>query len=170
MKKIATLSIVFFAVIFLAGCGQQPSDQPKEKDTAKNSAKDVKAEVFNATLKVAIEKGLPIKCTEPEKENATEMQLVEGYFKGHKYYGELKYRDKNHNQIIEARILIVDNCMWAWNKGYPDGSKSCTKTTDEMWADIKSGTEIYNCMPSTFTDAKFTPPSDIKFAVSDFEE
>ncbi len=169
MKKIATLSIVFFAVIFLAGCGQQPSDQPKEKNAAKNSANDIKAEVFNATLKVAIEKGIPIKCTEPEKEDATEVRLVEGYFKGNKYYGELKYQDQN--QIVrEPRILIVDNCMWVWNKGLPDGSKSCAKTTDEMWADIKSGTEIYNCTPSTFTDTKFTPPSDIKFAVSDFEE
>ena len=61
MKKITILSIVFFGVIFLSGCGQQSSDQPKEKDSAKNSAKDVKAEVFNATLKVAIEKGIPIK-------------------------------------------------------------------------------------------------------------
>lgn len=167
MKKIVTLGIVFFGVIFLAGCGQQSSDQPKEKD----SAKDVKAEVFNATLKVAIEKGIPIKCTEPEKKDATETQLVEGYFKGHKYYGELKYQDKNQNQVVrEPRILIVDNCMWVWNKGQADGSKSCTKTTDEMWKDIKSGTEIYNCMPSTFNDAKFAPPSDIKFSVDDFEE
>lgn len=159
MKKIATLSIVFFGVIFLAGCGQQSSDQPKEKD----SAKDVKAEVFNATLKVAIEKGIPIKCT--QSENATGTQLIEGYIKGHKYYGELK-----HQGTQETCILIVDNCMWGWNKGDTKGWKNCKKTTDEMWKDVNSEKDIYNCVPSTFNDAKFTPPSDIKFAVDNFEE
>lgn len=168
MKKIATLGIVFLGVIFLAGCSQQPANQPKEKDAAKNSANDIKAEAFNATLKVAIEKGIPVKCTEPEKKDVTEAQMVEGYIKGHKYYGELKYQD--NNQIVhEPRILIVDNCMWLWEKGLSDGSKSCAKTTDEMWADMEAETEILNCMPSVFTDAKFTPPSDIKFTVEDFE-
>ncbi len=159
MKKIVTLGIVFFGVIFLAGCGQQSSDQPKEKD----SAKDVKAEVFNATLKVAIEKGIPIKCT--QSENATGTQLMEGYIKGHKYYGELK-----HQGAQETRILIVDNCMWGWNKGDTKGWKMCAKTNDEMWKDVNSEKDVYNCMPSAFTDAKFTPPSDVQFAVENFEE
>lgn len=163
MKKITILSIVFFGVIFLSGCGQQSSDQPKEKDSAKNSAKDVKAEVFNATLKVAIEKGIPIKCT--QSENATGTQLTKGYVKGHKYYGELK-----HQGAQETRILIVDNCMWGWNKGDTKGWKSCKKTTDEMWKDVNSEKDVYNCMPSAFTDAKFTPPSDVQFAVENFEE
>lgn len=159
MKKIATLSIVFFGVIFLAGCGQQPSDQPKEK----NSANDVKAEAFNATLKVAIEKGVPIKCTQPE--NSAGTQLTEGYIKGNKYYGELK-----HKGAQEARILIVDNCMWGWNKGDAKGWKRCAKTTGEMWEDVNSENNIYNCTPSAFTDEKFTPPSNIEFTLENFDE
>lgn len=163
MKKIATLSIVFFGAIFLAGCGQQPSDQPKEKDAAKNSANDIKEETFQATLKVAVEKGVPIKCTQPENSSGT--QIVEGYFKGHKYYGELK-----HKGAQESRILIVDNCLWGWNKGDTKGWKSCVKTADEIWGQMFEEKDIYNCTPSVFTDAKFTPPSDIEFTLENFDE
>jgi hypothetical protein len=60
--------------------------------------------------------------------------------------------------------------MWGWNKGDTKGWKSCKKTTDEMWEDVNSEKDIYNCVPSSFTDAKFTPPSDIQFAVENFEE
>lgn len=113
------------------------------------------AEVFTGSLKSAIEKGVPIKCTTPKNE-ATGTEVIAGFFKGHKYYGEVVTGEKH------GYIIMVDNCIWSWEKDTKIGVKICSNT-DNMWDFPEESTGIYSCSLAVFSDSIFTPPSDIQF-------
>lgn len=108
------------------------------------------------SLKAAVELGVPMKCS-----YKVEGAEYEGYIKGKQWRGKMKSADGKFGEVI-----LKDNCMWSWTSEDAQGLTMCFEPEegeDDVW-DQQDMTDVeYNCVPTAITDAKFDPPSNIKF-------
>lgn len=113
------------------------------------------AETFSGTLKLAVEKGIPLKCTY----KVNDQNFGTGYIKGKKYLGEGTINGQ------QGHVLLVDNCMWSWTEGKTQGAKMCFEPTNgkSIWDQQGAGDIQYTCSPAVITDAMFVPPTNIQF-------
>jgi hypothetical protein len=109
---------------------------------------------FTGSIKAAVEKGIPLKCTMP-KNAATGIEVTAGYIKGKRYYGEVIQNGK------PGYIIMSDNCMYSWVKGTKEGAKICFE--GDIWEQQGSSNGNYDCKSAVFSDSIFTPPSDVTF-------
>jgi hypothetical protein len=114
----------------------------------------ITAQTFTGSIKDAVKKGIPLKCTMPKNET-TGIEVVVGYLKGEKYYAEINQKGK------AGYIIIADNCMYSWFKSDKQGAKICF--SGNVWDQQGSEDTNYNCKTAAFSDSIFTPPSDVKF-------
>ncbi|MDD3679291.1 MAG: hypothetical protein PHX72_00290 [Candidatus Shapirobacteria bacterium] len=115
---------------------------------------DRQQDLFSGTLKAAIAKGIPMKCS--YEINGVE---YESYVKGKKYRGIIS----KDGQTQE--ILMADNYMYTWQEGKTQGLK--------MFFDLESDEETdetlinpdmeYKCWPAVISDDQFSLPDDIDF-------
>ncbi|MFA6981557.1 MAG: hypothetical protein WC243_00845 [Patescibacteria group bacterium] len=125
----------------------------------KTTTKTTTEESFTGSLKAAVQKGVPMKCT-MAKNAATGVEVLNGYFHGEKYYGEVVTNGK------AGYIIMRDNCMWSWEKETKLGAKMCFEENvwDQQGAETAGNTVgNYNCKVATFSDSIFTVPSDVQF-------
>ena len=165
MKK--SLPIIIILVIIVAalagwkflGKGKTTSTQGgnQQTETAKEEAK---GESFTGKIKDAFMRGIPLKCTYKKDDQ----NFSTGYLKNKKYYAEVTAAGKL------GYIILVDNCMWAWNKDQADnGVKMCfaQQQGEDMWSSFESNQKSadfdYNCSPTIINESIFTPPSNVKF-------
>lgn len=160
---IATIAIVILVFAFLIlkqKSGGENTRNPIQKMTEEVSQKAEEAVV--GSLKAAIEKGIPMKCTYKIEGNE-----FEGYVKGKMWRGKMTSANGD-----TAEVIIKDNCMWSWNSAdkLKQGAKICfeedqSEEKQDIWE--KSGVENpdikYTCLPATISDDKFEPPSEITF-------
>ena len=139
------------AYIFLSGGKTKISENGIQIN---NPITNTTSDIFIGTIKMAIEKGIPIKCTTP-KDETTGIEVTAGYFKGQKYYGEVIMKGK------QGYIIMVGNCMWSWEKDSKQGAKTCF--TGNIWDLQGESKSTYTCRPAIFSDSLFTPPSDVQF-------
>lgn len=109
---------------------------------------------FTGSIKAAVEKGIPLKCTMP-KNSTTGIEVTAGYIKGERYYGEVIQNGKS------GYIIMTGNCMYNWVKGAKEGAKICFE--GDIWAQQGSSNGNYSCKSAVFSDSIFTPPSDVTF-------
>jgi hypothetical protein len=121
-----------------------------------------KSETFIGDLKAAIDKGTPFKCTfkNPDGSSGT------GYMKNRNYYGEITMQGK------AGYILMLNNCMWTWDKVSKQGAKMCF--TGDIWdtAGQTGSTSSapkgeYTCTSGSVDDKLFTVPADVNFIDAD---
>ncbi len=113
-------------------------------------------ESFTGKLKDAIAKNIPLRCTYAQGGNTGT-----SYIKGNRVYGEFL------NQGKEGYLIIVDKCMWTWNKGENKGLKMCFETN--IWEEgqgtmtaVPTDAE-YKCNPVMISDTQFNPPNNVTF-------
>jgi hypothetical protein len=115
------------------------------------------SETFSGSLKLMIEKGVPMKCSYKQDENNSGT----GYIKGRKYAGEVITNG------VKSKILLIENCMYTWNEEAMQalGSKICFKPTDEksIWDLQGESKSNYTCSPAIFSDSVFDIPTGTKF-------
>ncbi|MFC1710306.1 hypothetical protein ACFL0F_01425 [Patescibacteria group bacterium] len=116
---------------------------------------------FTGSLMDAVKLGVAMKCTYTVEGNE-----YESYIKGKNYRGKIKTAEGKTGEVI-----IKDNCMWTWAEEEAQGIKTCfveepESDTGSIWEQPQGaiGPDMsYTCLPSTVTDAEFTPPSNIDF-------
>ena len=124
-----------------------------------------KSEIYEGTLKMAVEKGIPLKCAWRKDDG----NFGTTWVKGKNIYGELTAEGK------EGYMIMKDNCIWSWAKGESVGAKICFEEID--YDQMSSGTgsttgtstasvpdQQFNCVPSVITESKFEPPSEVNFS------
>jgi len=165
MKK--ALPVIIILVIIVAalvgwkflGKGKKTTTQGGTQQT-QTTPSQTTGESFTGKIKDAFMRGIPLKCTYKKDDQ----NFSTGYLKNKKYYAEVMAAGKM------GYIILVDNCMWAWNKDKADGVKMCfaQQQGEDMWssfeANQKSADFDYNCSPAIVNDSIFTPPSNVKFA------
>ncbi len=112
------------------------------------------SETYTGTIKAAVEKGIPLKCTAP-KDETTGIEVVAGYIKGKNYYGEIIQKGE------PGYIIMTGNCMYSWKKGASQGAKMCF--SGDIWEQQGSSNANYSCKGAVIPDSMFTPPSDVTF-------
>ena len=158
MKKLLPIILVLVAVgigaYILMGRGS--SDTSIDVTSPDSSTPDT----FSGMLKDAVKLGVAMKCTYKVEGNE-----YESFIKGENYRGKIKTAEGKTGEII-----IKDNCMWNWTEEEAQGIKICFEESDTETANVweqpqgAAGPDItYTCLPTTVTDATFTPPSDIDF-------
>lgn len=114
-------------------------------------------ETFFGSLKLMIEKGVPMKCSYKRGEN----NFGTGYIKGKKYAGEVTMNG------AKSKVLLIENCMYTWNEEAKQalGSKICFEPTGEksIWDQQGESQSDYTCSPAIFSDSVFEIPTDVKF-------
>lgn len=153
MKKNQIFIVVVVVVIIGVGVYVLLTGGKINPSNSININKTISTETFTGPLKLAVEKGIPLKCTSP-KDETTGIEVVAGYLKGKNYYGEIIQKGK------AGYIIMVGNCMWSWDKTTKQGVKTCSK--DDVWEQQGSKSN-YECKTATVSDDLFTPPSDVKF-------
>lgn len=160
---IIVVVLIFAFIIFSKrqNSGQTGQNNPVQKTAEKITEKT--EEVFTGSLKMAVEKGIPMKCTYKQED-----QEFEGYVKGKMWHGKMTSKD---NQVAE--VIIKDNCVWSWNPTDKEkqGVKICFQSDQtneqksDIWAEDKVATPDvqYTCLPAVIDDSQFEPPTDINF-------
>lgn len=127
------------------------------------------SEMFQGSLETAVSRGAPFKC-----EWESEGTKVTTYVKGEKIYSEAQSDGKMQYSIMK------DNCTWSWGDEVDQAVKFCFEETDYSDFDptqtvdyeAPEGVEYeeqeteapeYNCVPTTISDSKFDPPTDVNF-------
>ncbi len=117
----------------------------------------ISQEAFSGSLKLAVEKGIPMKCTYKIDEN----NFGTGYIKGKNYAGEVSMNGQ------KSKILLIENCMYTWNENAKQapGAKICFEPTSgkSIWDQAGEQNTNYNCSPTIVSDSMFAVPTDIKF-------
>ena len=121
-------------------------------------SKSITMGTYTGSIKGAVEKGIPLKCTTP-KDEKTGIEVVAGYIKGQKYYAEVMQKGKS------GYIIMVGNCMYNWEKDNKRGVKMCFSSN--IWEQQSSSNANYTCKTAVFSDSLFTPPSDVQFIDAD---
>lgn len=122
------------------------------------------SDAFTGSLRAAVEKGVPMKCTYTVEGNE-----YEGLIKGENWRGKMKSADGKVGEVI-----IKDDCMWSWDPEKKEGVKMCSQAAEEsaegetagsVWdqGSFDAGGVEYRCVPTVVTDSQFEPPSDVKF-------
>lgn len=159
MKK--NLPVIIVLVVLVLAGGYFLLGRTKTAVTLPGEIKKMEgesSESFTGKLKDAVMKGVPLKC---EYKNAD--TVSSGFVKGKKYYGEMTSAQGQNGYVI-----MVDNCMWAWNKGENKGIKTCFEETEDgkdIW-EMEGPATVegqYSCKPAVFADTVFTPPPDVNF-------
>lgn len=112
-------------------------------------------ESFSGKLKEVVARGIPMKCTYSQEGNTGT-----SYIKGSKVYAEISAQGKT------GYVIMVDKCMWSWNKGESQGIKMCFETNvweGEGEAGAAATEAEYNCSPALVSDSQFNPPTNVKF-------
>lgn len=146
--------------MLLSGCSLlQKKEKPAEGGVSSQQEESGgKEESYGGTLKKMWALGIPLKCTVKKDDFSST-----GYIKGKNYYAEISQGGR------EGYLIMKDNCMWTWNKNEPQGFKMCSEPKEgeeDSWMDMKGAPPSdveYHCSPAVITDAKFNPPSDVKF-------
>lgn len=162
MKKSLPIIIVLIVIVlalvgwFVWGKGKTGTPGGNQQEAQEQT----QGESFSGKIKDAFMKNVPLKCTYKMDDN----NFGTGWIKNKRYYGEITASGK------QGFIILVDNCMWTWNKDEKDkGVKMCFEVEegksiwDEMESQDNQFNDDYNCSPSVVNDAVFTPPSDVKF-------
>ena len=156
MKKL--LPIILIVVVLAVGAwfflskGKGEVSVPGEIKKETGQAE----ETFTGKLKDAVARGLPMKCTYSQDGSSGT-----SYIKGSKVYAEIAGQGK------EGYVIMVDKCMWTWNKGETQGVKMCFETN--VWEEGEEGassapTEAeYKCSPAMVSEGQFNPPANVKF-------
>lgn len=160
---IATIIVVvlIFVFIFLKQNSNKNPTNPVQKAVEDVSEKT--QEAITGSLKLAVEKGIPMKCTYKQGENQ-----FEGYLKGKMWRGKMESNGDT------SEVIIKDNCMWSWNSAdkTKQGAKICFEQKDEktgqtkdVWEEsgVESNDVQYTCLPANVSDTTFEPPADITF-------
>lgn len=133
------------------------------------SLKDTVKEKFEGSLETAVSRGVPVKC-EWEDEDVK----VTTWVKGENIYSETVSEGEMQYAIMK------DNCTWTWGEASEQAVKFCFDEVDyedfdptgmedyqapEGVEDIPEETAApeYSCVPTTISDDKFDPPSDVNF-------
>ncbi|PJC28385.1 hypothetical protein CO054_00410 [Candidatus Shapirobacteria bacterium CG_4_9_14_0_2_um_filter_39_11] len=164
MKKALPIVILIVIVALLVGGwmflkkGKGGVSLPIPGEIKKEAGQE--GESFTGKLKDAVARGLPMKCTYTQ-----DSTTGTSYIKGSKVYAEITAQGK------EGYIIMVDKCMWTWNKGESQGIKMCFE--ENVWEGEEGAgsapTEAeYNCAPALVSDSQFSPPANVKFV--DVEE
>jgi len=167
MKKTFIL-ITILVIIVAILVGFKFLGKNKKTDQNNNNQqqvqKETKSESFTGKIKDAFLRNVPLKCTYKMDDN----NYGTGWLKNRKYYGEITANGK------QGYIILVDNCMWTWDKEKAAGAKMCfeVKEGESIWDEMESqdnqSNNSYNCVSSLVNDDVFNPPSNIKFV--DIEE
>jgi len=165
MKKSLPIIIILIIIVAalagwkLMGKGKKTTTQGGTQQ-AQTTPSQATGESFTGKIKDAFMRNIPLKCTYKMSDN----NFGVGYLKNKKYYGEITANGKL------GYIILVDNCLWSWNKDEKDkGVKMCfaQQQGEDMWssfeANQKSADFDYNCSPAIINDSIFTPPSNVKF-------
>ncbi len=159
MKKLLPI-ILIIVVIAVLGVGSFVLLASGKITLTKSNSdipKTITSQIFSGTLKMAVEKGIALKCSYKLDEN----NFGTGYLKGKNYAGSVTTNGQ------EWKILIVENCMYTWNENAKQamGSKICFESTSEksVWDQQGVNEGNYNCSPSVVSDEMFKLPTDIKF-------
>jgi hypothetical protein len=162
MKKSLPIIIVLIVIVlalvgwFVWGKGETVTPGGDQQVTEEQT----QGESFSGKIKDAFMKNVPLKCTYKMDDN----NFGTGWIKNKRYYGEITANGK------QGFIILVDNCMWTWNKDEKDmGVKMCfaEQQDEDFWDSFEesqqNGDYNYNCTASVVNDAVFTPPADVKF-------
>jgi hypothetical protein len=159
MKKFLPIIVIIAVVVLAGGAAWMFLGKGKGGVTLPGGIKKEAGqtgEAFTGKLKDAIAKGIPMKCSYTQGGNSGT-----SYIKGSKVYGEITGQGK------QGYVIMVDKCMWSWNKGETQGIKMCFE--ENVWdtEDTETGsapTEAeYNCSPTIISDSQFNPPGNVKF-------
>lgn len=159
MKKALPIVILIIIVALIAvgwlflGKGKGGVSVPVPGEIKKETGQE--GESFTGKLKDAVARGLPMKCTYTQ-----DSTTGTSYIKGSKVYAEIAGQGK------EGYIIMVDKCMWTWNKGESQGIKMCFE--ENVWEGEEGAgsapTEAeYKCTPTIVSDSQFNPPANVKF-------
>jgi len=159
LKKIFLFFITSLAVFLLGGCSF--FSNKNLTDSSESQKKEQQQESFSGTLKEAMMKGIPLKCTW----NKDNKFFGTGYLKGKNYYAEMNQEGK------EGFLLMKENCMWMWDKVNPQGIKTCFEDTGEDWWESENTDSTgappadmqYNCVPAVILDSRFDLPTNVNF-------
>lgn len=176
MRKTLQILAATLAVVMFSGCsllqkrgepiGESGSRQEEskqevtvspspEKSVLPSSKEESFTSKFTGKLKDAVMRSIPMECTwKKDGFSGT------GYIKNQKYFGEVA------SEGLQGYIIMVDNCMWTWNKDYTKGVKICFKPTEKknsIWDTNSTPEGNYTCMPAAVPDSKFEPPADVNF-------
>lgn len=160
MKKLLPI-IIALVLIVLAGGGYLYFKSRQSGKSVSEVANETVSEVYEGSLKTAIEKGVSMKCSYKMDENE-----YEGVIKGKMWRGKMKTGDGRVGEVI-----IKDECMWSWESGKKDGTKICFEAKTEegsagsIWDQPSTGNPDvqYKCTPALVTDSEFDPPKDVVF-------
>lgn len=139
-----------------------------KKGTSSLPGESTTSDVFQGSLELAVQKGVPLKCEFKDDEGNSGTYWV----KGKNSYGEMTSEGKT------GYVIVKDNCMWSWSKEEAQGVKTCFEEFDYSSVNTPSGagemdttvetteqtpTQDYSCGPTVISDSKFEAPSNINF-------
>lgn len=169
MKKAIFLTLI--AVFTLSACNLfQPAEDSNAPDTA---TKQQESENIFTSIKDAVLGGMKLQCTfEADGHEST------AYISGKKVRVDGAMYD--HNTEEATGSMINDGQMlYVWNDIEKTGMKWDLSKMEEIqdgpgfdvdewkdteaWADEMDQDESVDCSIATFSDSKFTPPSDVEF-------
>jgi len=151
MKKIKLGLIITGVLLLGAGCTLFGGGDKTGGELLPTTSK----ESFSGTFKAALAMGVPMKCT-----YVMNGIKSEGWVKGKQYIGQTQMTKGVVNTLMKG------DCMWNWGEGETTGTTMCFDTTDgkSIWDDAGSNMpDKVDCAPAAITDAKFTPPANVKF-------
>lgn len=162
MKKllpvVLVVAVVAVGAYFFLGKGKTPGLTIPGKE-----------EVFEGSLAVAVQKGVPLKC-EWNQDNAN---YGTTWVKGQNVYAEVTTGGKM------GYMVAKDNCAWTWDSS-KKGVKVCseevnydeltntTPVTNETAEGSAGSMPSYKCSPAVIQDSRFEVPSDV--SITDMQE
>ena len=166
MKKILPVIVILVIIAaalagwFLMVRNKKTANQENNQNNQQMTQNETEGDSFTGKIKDAFMKGLPMKCTY----KMDDQNYSTGYLKNKKYYAEVVVRGKM------SYLVLIDNCMWTWNKeDKANGVKMCfaQQENEDMWSSFEQNQEAadynYNCSPAIINDAIFNLPADVKF-------
>ena len=173
MKKILPVLIPFIVVVVLLGgwflfsrskgidMNTGSSDQ---NQAASQGAQKQEDGSITGRLKDIINQNMPLKCSWSDGQGNSGT----AYIKNRKYYTEVKSTEGK-----DGFMIMLGSCLWSWQSDNNQGIKMCfseeesqsmwDETADEATGAIRTPAGDYRCASDVFSDAVFSPPSNINF-------
>lgn len=156
MKRVKLFTLIFLALV-LTGCTKNtPNQQTGQSNTEPEQASQETEVYEKKDLKSLISLGKALKCSYEVAGNS-----YEGYVKGNQWRGEFKNAEGKKGEVI----ITKEGCIYNWDPETKEGIKICMDPK-EVWDDGSAQMGVqdnYICRPAVITDAKFEPPTDVKF-------